>query len=553
MPPVEQVAVAPAPSGPDEAAAEPAPAPTRPLAPAAPTRSQRRPPVPRAMWAITALHVLLLLCYSVIVPIFRAPDEYAHVDLARHLARTGTYPDYDELFVSAPIFAARDTSPAYDAGGRPVGTADAVPPDARPSFEETGPDRPSEAANQMPQHPPLYYGLSAALLSLADAAFPAWPWSFDRTVGLLRLLDVALVAGLPALAWATARRLGCPIRTSLTAAVLMLAIPQFTHIGSVVTNDALLVVLSAVLFLLAARIVSGDLSRRTAILTGIVIGLALLTKAFALILAPWILGAYLLSPGAPDRRDVRAGRLAWVAGLGTVIGGWWWVRNVVVHGSLQPGLRLRDAATETVTPDAGFFLSSFADRLFGSFWGNFGWFEVALSGVAVAVATLVVAGGVTVAFVRGRVGAVRARLAYFLFPAAALLVVVAVNSYRAYLKTGTPFVSQGRYLFPALVGLVMVAAVGFDQVTSRRTPALPLLAFAGAVAMHVLAIGAIMGRYWIGGASLEGLRSMLAFSPWPPVAVFVVGVVTIGVAGWVARELLRCWGEERRGATASLR
>lgn len=525
------------------------PAPSRPSPSPAPPRRG----LPRALWAVATLHLLLLLCYSVIVPTFRAPDEYAHVDLARHLARTGTYPDYDELFVSAPIFAARDTSPAYDAGRRPVGTADAVPGDDRPSFAEAGRDVPTEAANQMPQHPPLYYGVAAAVLRAGDAVFPGWPWSFDRTVGLLRLLDVALVVALPVLAWATARRLGCPPRTSLTAAVLILAVPQLTHIGSVVTNDDLLVVLSAGLFLLAARVVRGDLSRRTAIVAGVVVGLALLTKALALILAPWIVAAYLLAPGARVQRPVVLDRMATVVVLGMAIGGWWWVRNVVVHGRLQPGLRLRDAAAEAVSPAAGFFLSSFTDRLFGSFWGNFGWFEVALPSAAVAAATLAVAAGVVVAFVRGRVAAVRARLAYFMFPATALMVVVAVNSFRTYLKTGTPFVAQGRYLFPAVVGLVVVAAVGFDQVIARRTPALPVLAFLGAVVMQVLAIGAIMGRYWIGGTSLEGVRSMLAFSPWPPVVVFFVGVVALAVAGWAARELVRSWIDERRGVPAALR
>ncbi len=518
----------------------------------APAPPQRHGPgLPRSLWAIAVLHLLLLLGYSVMVPILRAPDEYAHVDLARHLARTGTYPDFDEPSVSASTVAARGTSPAYRPGGRPVGVGDAVPAEERPTFAEAGPDVPTEVANQMAQHPPLYYGAAAAVLNAADAAFPTWPWSFDRTVGLLRLVDVALVAALPVLSWATARRLGCPARTSLTAAVLVLAVPQLIHIGSAVTNDGLLVVLSAGLFLLAARVVTGDLSRRTAILAGVVVGLALLTKAFALILVPWAVAAYLFAPAARAQQRLLVDRVAWLVGLATVIGGWWWVRNLLVHGTVQP--RLGEAAVEPVAPTGGFFLTSFADRLFGSFWGNFGSFEVALPAVAVTAATLAVTAGVVVAFVRGRVFAVRARLAYFVFPATALLVVVAVDSFLANLSPGTPLAPQGRSLFPGLVGLLVVAAVGFDQITSKRTPALPLVAFAAAVVMQVLAIGAIMGRYWVGGASLEGLRSMLAFSPWSPAVVFVGAVASVGVAGWAAWELVRDWSHERRGAAARVR
>ncbi len=544
---MQHVAVDPAPRQ-RERTGEPAPSASPPTTPGPnSTSGQHGSALPRALLALTVLHVLLLLCYSVMVPTFRARDEDAHVDLVRHLARTAGYPDVGELSVSASIVAARGTSPAYQAGGRPVGLGDAVPADARPTFPEAAPDVPTEIANPMPQHPPLYYALGAALFGAADVVLPGWPWPFDRTVALLRLFNVALVAALPVLAWATARRLGCPARASLAAAVLVLAVPQLTHVGSVVTNDDLLVVLSGGLFLLAARVVTGDLSRRTAIVAGVVVGLALLTRVFALVLAPWIVAAYLFAPGALRRRRLMVGRMGLVAVVGMVMGGWWWARNLVVHGALQPDLGLSDPAVPGLEPGSGFFLATFAERLFGGFWGSFGWSEVALAGPAIALSTLAVTAAVAVAFVRGRTVAVRARLAYFMFPPTALLVVAAVSSLLAYLETGT-FGAQGRYLLPALVGLVVVAAVGFDQVTSRRTASLPLLAFVGAVAMQVLAVGSIMSRYWAGGASLEGLRSMLAFSPWPPAVVFVGAVVTLAVAGWAARELVRCWMQERRGA-----
>lgn len=375
--------------------------------------------IPRAVWLVVALHLALLAGYSVMSPVFRAPDEYVHVDLMRHLAATGDYPAYDELNVSAPVFAARDTSAAYVADAPAVGVDEAVPPSERPAFEDLGPEVATDIPNQMPQHPPLYYGLGAAVLRAADAVAPGWPWSFDRTVALLRLVDVALVAAVPLLAWATARRFGCPPRAALTAGVLVLAVPQFTHIGAVVNNDVLLMALAAGMFLLAARILTGDLSRRTAVVTGIVTGLALLTKGFALVLAPWIACAYLLAPGAAARRRLVGNRLAWVVGLASAVGGWWWVRNVVLYQRVQPGLRLREAAAD-VDASPVFFVTRFVARLSRSFWGDFGWFEVALPPLAVALASLVLVAAVVTAFVRGRVLAVRARLAYLVFPAAGL-------------------------------------------------------------------------------------------------------------------------------------
>lgn len=493
------------------------------------------------MWLVLALHLALLLSYSVLSPVFRAPDEYTHVDLIRNLAATGDYPAYDERNVSASIFAARDTSPAYVANEPAVGADDAVPPGMRPSFEDLGPEVATDVANQIPQHPPLYYGLSAAVLRAGDAILPGWPWSFDRTVALLRLVNVALVAAVPWLAWATARRLGCPPKTSLTAGILVLAVPQFTHIGAVVNNDALLFVLSAWLFLLCARVLTGDVSRRTAIVIGLVTGLALLTKGFALALAPWVLGAYLLAPRMADPAEHRrlvAGRMAWVTSLAAVIGGWWWVRNLVVEGTVQPGLLLRSAAAN-VEASVVDFATRFTQRLTRSFWGDFGWFEVSLPTVAIVIASLVLLGGIIAAVIRSRAPGARIRLAYLIFPALALGTLVMANSVRAYFKTGIPFASQGRYLFPGLVGLVVVSAVGLNQRPKRPQRWVPVAVVFGAVAIQASAVVVIVGRYWAGPGVGDRLRALLAFSPWPPGVVFVGFAVTLMLAGWTMLEVVR--------------
>lgn len=58
--------------------------------------------------------------------------------------------------------------------------------------------------------------------------------------------------------------------------------------------------------------------------------------------------------------------------------------------------------------------------LVGSFWGGFGWLEASLPTAAVVIATVVLVGALGVAFWRGRVWAVRLRLALFVFPTVAL-------------------------------------------------------------------------------------------------------------------------------------
>lgn len=65
--------------------------------------------------------------------------------------------------------------------------------------------------------------------------------------------------------------------------------------------------------------------------------------------------------------------------VGLAVGGWWWVQNLLVHGTLQPdglGLRTTDPGVQTRT--FGDYLPEALTRFGGSFWGVFGWLEVPL-------------------------------------------------------------------------------------------------------------------------------------------------------------------------------
>lgn len=519
----------------------------------------------RAVGLVTAVHVLLLVCYSVLVPIFRAPDELLHVDQMRRLAGQAdapatAVPAVDPLAVDAPavdagatgtgpsvapeVLAAAASSPAYTAGAPPVDIDDAVPPRDRPSFDELAaapaPD-PPDVANPIARRPPLTSWLGAAVLAVADIVLPGWPWSFDSTVALLRLVSVALVATVPLLAWASARRFGCPPRASLTAAVAVLAVPQLTHVGSVVGDDALVVALGAVVFYLGARVVSGDSSRRTAVLAGVSCGLALLTSGSALVLVPWMVGAYLLAPrrravgaASPGDRRLRRGRPIIVVALATVVGGWWHLGHLLADQGVQLGLD----QPPRQGPGAG---SSLASRLLADVWGAFGFREAVLPTVVVVGASVVLVGAIGVAFARGRVRAVRARLAFLVVPAAALAVLAVVAALRSTLSGDAVLRVEGRVVLVALVGLVVVAAVGLDQLRSPPTPALPAAVFGGAVGLQLLAMAAIILRYWTGTSLGERLRSVLSFSPWPPVLVFLATVGALAVVGWTLVELLRAW------------
>lgn len=528
---------------------------------AEPRSTRRRTPIPRAVWLVTGVHVLLLAVYSVLVPAFRAPDELLHVERIRRLAADGPAgapladPAGEGPAVAAAVLGAATSSPAYTAGAPPVGIAEALPPAERPSFEDLAEALPGDAlpAEALPtealpagatvstvaDRPPLATWLGAAVLTAAGAVLPGWPWSFDRTVALLRLVDVAVVATLPILAWATARRFGCPPRASLTAAVAVMAVPQLTHVGSVVGDDALVLALAAVVFLLGARVVTGDRTRRTAVLGGLACGLALLAGGSALVLPLWMVLAYALAPRrtaaggpGPGERRLRRGRPIIVVGLAAIVGGWWHLGHLVAEQGVQLGLE----RTPSQGPGAG---ANLASRMLAGFWGAFGWREAVLPTVVVVAATATLVGAVGIAFARGRVRAVRLRLALLVLPAATLATLAAVAAVVSVLLDDQVLRVEGRVVLVGLVGLVVVAAVGLDQLRATPAPSLPVVVFVTAMAIQALAVAAIVGRYWAGTSVGERLRALLAFAPWPPVLVFFAAVGLLALIAWALVELLR--------------
>ncbi len=64
---------------------------------------KRRARVPRVVWIITALHLMLLLLFATLLPTWRAPDEAQHVDLVLHVADRYDYPAYNGLTVHRGI------------------------------------------------------------------------------------------------------------------------------------------------------------------------------------------------------------------------------------------------------------------------------------------------------------------------------------------------------------------------------------------------------------------------------------------------------------------
>lgn len=502
------------------------------------------------MWLLVGLHAALLVVASVVYPTYRAPDEVAHVAMVLSVAEVSGYPEVGDRISRrvqdsmALVGHQREEEPP------PLETAGAPPREERPAFADLGPDVPGDIPQQMAAHPPLYYAAAATAMSVVTTLVPAaYDWSFDQIVGFLRLFSAALVAPLPLLAFKVADRLRAPQEAALAAAVLPLGVPQLTHIGASVNNDTLLLALLGVLTLLAVAVARGDTSARTAAAAGVVGGLALLTKGFALIVPVWLAAVYALAAVRAGRRALATGALA--LGVTTLVGGWWWLRNLAVHGTVQPAGLASPPPPEGFTPDVAFWLWFYLQRLSVRFWVEPNILPDGIPPVHL-LATLAAVVLCAAAFVGHRQVAQRpADIGAALLPLAGLAGIVTFGAWRVYARSGQPFAIHGRYLYGAVVGVAVVAALGAFALLRAHRRWLPLVALATVLIGQLAANGLALTTYW--GPSGLGARvaALLAWSPWPPAVVAVAAVGAAALAAWTALTLLEA--ARAQGGSPTLR
>ena len=520
---------------------------TAPRAVGAPGTTPARAGFPLLVWAITGLHTALLLVYAVLYPAHLGYDEPQHVDMVVALLSGDGWPGPGERILSEGVYRSSDS--LYDAGGvvdspypdgdllaleQPYRVGDFGTRGQRPSLEELGGNAPSEyfPPNQIVQHPPLWHATGALVL----AALPgAERWPYDVTVGVLRLVSVLMVAPLPLLAWAAARRLVADPVVANAAAALTLAVPGATRVGASAGNDALVVLTFAAVLVALARVVTGDTSRRTAAATGALVSLALLTKGFGLILPIVVVAAYAVAwwrQRAAATVTSAAVALA-VSGVGLL----WWARNVVVYGAVQPrGYGPEATAVLRGTPRPPGtevalkpFFRQFYETTSSRFWSGLGvpdppTFSVAVSTTLTALAVF----GVLLALVAAvRVADDepdrRPALLVLLLPVVLLLLPLVwadLQSYRTYESRVDEVGVQGRYLYGGIAGVAVAVAVGYRRLLppGRWTVG---LAVAGALAVQLHALQLVLRQFWVPrGAGLGGLddgfRVLFDAAAWPP-------------------------------------
>lgn len=414
---------------------------------------------------LLAAFVLVATVYSVVVPPFEAPDEIWHFAFIHHLA-TGqglpvAEPQTQALWrqqgVQAPLYYL--TAAALT---RWIDQSD-FPDLYRRTNPHAAIGRPDATANRN---------------YLVHYPEERWPWrGAILALHLSRFLSIAWAA---VAVWAVYRTLSALVgpEKALPATAFVAFIPQFVFISATANNDNALNALAAlVLWRLTAlwqRPVTGVGARRWLpwLTTGVLLGLALLAKLSALGLVA-VAGVTLLAVArrARSRRLLVEGGVA-LAVPALVIAGWWYVRNWRLYGDPLAWnmweanilLRLRPADGRTVLAEL--------ESLEWSFWGLFGWLNVAFP-VWVYRGLRWLALAVVIGWAGAAVRLWRQRPRPSVPGAAVLLVVwlgILTVSWLRFMRVAPA--AQGRYFFPALAALALLFLAALWALPPRwRVPA----------------------------------------------------------------------------------
>ncbi|MCP4164452.1 MAG: glycosyltransferase family 39 protein [Chloroflexi bacterium] len=403
---------------------------------------------------ILTVYLLLGCLYVLFTPTWQAPDEPAHYNYLRQVATSARLPvllqgDYDQAYLEAIK--------------------------AQKFPDDMSIDRIRYEGHQ----PPLYYWLASPVYRLTSHL------DISRSVQAIRLLGVVLGAGVVILVWASSRRLfpSHPHIATLAAGFAAF-LPMHLAMMASINNDTLAELLIALgVYRLLGHLKHGEWRARAWVVTGIVVGLGMLTKFQAYILLP-MTGIVWLYDVWRCRQERECKRSTWLNGVGWLLPPLllplaWWRRNTMVYGLTDPlGLYWHDAVVvgqprtaEWIAANGwGGYLDRYVSFTFKSFWGVFGWLGAFMDGRVYSllfILSVLVVVGMLWQLGRYRLGTIK--LSEYQKRGLVLLVIQLLIVLLTYLWYNLGFVQhQGRYLFPALVPISIAFAIGLNGLFSPQ-------------------------------------------------------------------------------------
>ncbi|MBE2222820.1 MAG: glycosyltransferase family 39 protein [Anaerolineae bacterium] len=274
----------------------------------------------RRLWLLLflILYVLLAFGYSIISPIFETPDEHHHYFTIQAIKS-----DWKLPVASAKTLARQEAAqpPLYYL----LAAILTSPLEGDKASLQMNPYHPYNTHRILPEqnrnlfiHTPIEY----------------WPWQgYVLSVHVIRLFSISLGIGTLLCIYASGRLLW-PLQPTiaLVATGLIAFLPQFLFIQSAVSNDSLIIFMSAVVLWQLIRIWQKGGSTASLIVLGITIGIAILSKMTGLLLLVYAVGTLVLLAWRNGRwRDsIKNSMLVIMPAL--LVAGWLFWRNWVLYG-----------------------------------------------------------------------------------------------------------------------------------------------------------------------------------------------------------------------------
>lgn len=387
-------------------------------------------------WIFT-LYFLLALGYSLLMPIWEAPDEPAHFHLAWTIARKNRYATYDRNY------EAYQPRAYYYAASLVIRALDEFNPRFSDYF--------------LPPHQPRNLRKPIAMFHWNPANY-----RFLLGVYILRWINILFGALALWLNW-KAFRLLAPEKPELRLAALAFGafIPQYLHIMSSVSNDASGTLAGALLFYLAMRFTSkpsklpGLLSILLAVVLPFVTKLTVLPVSAALLVI--VAGGWLF--------NLRSKRWLIFSGVAILLGAG--IFYLLFPETIQSALseikwRLFSFRKNALTPK---YIKSILSQIIWTYWGKVGWLAIGLHAYIVNFLTALGLTGMLLQAYR----LIRSKTTERQFNLWLGTWIIGIFTILAVLRNGlTTSATQGRFLFPAMGALSILMVGGWHDVLPER-------------------------------------------------------------------------------------
>jgi len=343
-----------------------------------------------------AAFLALGIVYDVATPLFEKPDEIWHYPYVKYLADGQGLPVQD-LTGAQPLMRQESTQPPLYYVTAALATFWIEDDDwqdlvwLNPFWGYNAPGRVNDNKNRVLHTDKERFPYRGAALAIRTARLVSVIW------GAITVLATYVMA----LELFPQRR-----SFAVGAAALVAFNPQFIFVGSAVSNDSAVSALCTVAVWLMLRLVRRGTSTRRLVWLGLIVGLALITKASALALLPvavvaigmaaWCRGSgwtLTVHDGHYDRHpepvegcgsskaapfdELRVLKACIIVfGIVTIVAGWWYVLNWRLHGDAL-GVQIHQEIVGPGRPELSLaqWIHEFSQMEL-SFWAAFGWGNV---------------------------------------------------------------------------------------------------------------------------------------------------------------------------------